>query len=194
MIVIDNTLLSLLLHPKARPPKDATGKPIARLEDRLELLIQDWEEDNETVLIPAPVLSEFLILADKDGPTYLNDLDANPHFIVGNFDQRAAIELAVMSLAVMSTSEKKANRRGDAEGTWAKIVFDRQIVAIAKAHGVTTIYSDDEGLAKFAKKQSITVIKTSELPLPHAKQIELLPEHTEGAKAKRAIAKESEDV
>jgi hypothetical protein len=55
MIVIDNTLLSLLLHPKARPPKDpATGKPVARLEDRLEQLIQDWEEDNETVLIPAP--------------------------------------------------------------------------------------------------------------------------------------------
>jgi hypothetical protein len=134
-------------------------------------------------------LSEFLILADKDGPTYLSDLDANPHFIVANFDQRAAVELAVMSLAVMSSSEKKANRRGDAEGTWAKIVFDRQIVAIAKAHGVTTIYSDDEGLAKFAKKQLISVVKTYELPLPHAKQLDL-PETSAQPKAKRAITKE----
>jgi predicted nucleic acid-binding protein len=190
MIAIDNTLLSLLLHPKARPPKDPAGKPVSRLEDRLELLTQEWEEDAEKVLIPAPVLSEFLILADKDGPTYLNDIDASPYFIVGSFDQKAAVELAVMSLAVMSKADKKASRRGDAEGTWAKIVFDRQIVAIAKAHGATTIYSDDEGLGKFAKKQSLTVIKTWDLPLPHAKQIELLPEPNEPPKTKRAVANE----
>jgi hypothetical protein len=74
-------------------------------------------EQATLVLIPAPVLSEFLTLADKDGPTYLSDLDANPHFIVANFDQGEAVELAIMSLAVMTSSEKKANRRGDAEGT-----------------------------------------------------------------------------
>lgn len=195
MIVIDNTLLSLLLHPKARPPQDpATGKAVARLEDRLELLVQDWEEDGETVLIPTPVLSEFLILADKDGPAYLSDIDGNPHFTVVNFDQKAAVELAVMSLGVMSSKAKKAGRRGDAEGTWAKIVFDRQIVAIAKANGISTIYSDDDGLAKFAKQHSITVVKTWELPLPQAKQMGLLPEG-EPPKAKRAIARESvEDV
>lgn len=192
MIAIDNTLLSLLLHPKARPPKDPSGKPVDRLEDRLELLVQEWEEDGEKVLIPAPVLSEFLILADRDGPTYLTDIDASPYFIVASFDPKAAVELAVMTLAVMSQADKKASRRGDAEGTWAKIVFDRQIVAIAKAYGATTIYSDDEGLAKFAKKQSITVIKTWELPLPRAKQIDLLPEPEKPSRSKRAIA--SEDV
>ena len=49
MIVIDNTILSLLLHPKARPPQDpTTGRPVDRLEDRLEVLLQDWEDDNET--------------------------------------------------------------------------------------------------------------------------------------------------
>src|ERR1700682_2775588 len=37
MIAVDNTLLSLLLHPKARPPPDpATGKPVTRVEDRIE--------------------------------------------------------------------------------------------------------------------------------------------------------------
>jgi predicted nucleic acid-binding protein len=192
MIVIDNTLLSLLLHPKARPPQDpTTGSPVDRLEDRLELLLQDWEEDNETILIPTPVLSEFLILADKDGPAYLSDIDANPHFIVAAFDQKAAVELAVMNLAVLSKSKPK-NRRGDAEGTWAKIVFDRQIVAIAKSNGASVIYSDDNGLEKFAKQQLISVVKTWEIPLPPAKQIDL-PGVEPKPKA-RKIAFEDEDV
>jgi predicted nucleic acid-binding protein len=172
MIVIDNTMLSLLLHPKARPPQDpTTGKPVDRLEDRLEVVLQDWEDDNETILIPTPVLAEFLILADKDGPAYLTDIDANPHFVVAAFDQRAAVELAVMNLAIRKGTTK--SKRGTAQGTWAKIVFDRQIVAIAKSNGAGVIYSDDEGLEKFAKQQLISVVKTWELPLPPAKQISL---------------------
>ena len=172
MIAIDNTMLSLLLHPKARPPQDPnTGQVVDRLEDRLEVLLQDWEEDNETVLIPTPVLSEFLILADKDGPSYLSEIDANPHFVIAAFDQRAAVELAVMNLSIRKSQTK--SRRGNAEGTWAKIKFDRQIVAIAKTNGATIIYSDDSDVEKFAKQQMISVVKTWELPLPPAKQIHL---------------------
>jgi len=133
--------------------------------------MQDWEEDNETVLIPTPVLSEFLILADKDGPLYLNEIDANPHFVVAAFDEKAAVELAVMNLAVRQGQSK--SKRGDAEGTWSKIVFDRQIVAIAKSNCATVIYSDDGGLEKFAKQQMISVVKSWDLPLPPAKQIGL---------------------
>ena len=165
-------MLSLLLHPKAKPPKDpGTGQLVDRLEDRLEVLLQDWEEDNETVLIPTPVLSEFLILADKDGPGYLSEIDGNPHFVVAAFDQRAAVELALMNLAIRKGPTK--SKRGDAGGTWAKIVFDRQIVAIAKTYGATMIYSDDSDVEKFAKQQMISVVKTWELPLPPAKQIHL---------------------
>jgi predicted nucleic acid-binding protein len=177
MIAIDNTLLSLLLHPSARPPNDpATGQPVDRLEDRLELLVEEWTEDSETVLIPAPALSEFLILADRDGPAYLSDIDASPHFTVASFDQKSAVELAVMNLAIMKAGSRRSNAQG---GTWAKIIFDRQIVAIAKAHGASTIYSDDDDLGKFAKQQSLAVVTTWELPLPQAKQIGLLPEPTE---------------
>jgi hypothetical protein len=170
MVLVDNTFLSLLLHPNARPPRDpATGKPVARLDDRIELLIDTWEQDNETILIPAPALSEFLILADKAGPQYLTDIDGNRLFTVASFDQKAAVELAVMNLALM----RSKNRRGTAQGTWAKINFDRQIVAIAKANSATTIYSDDKGLENFATQHSISVVRTWELPLPKAKQIEL---------------------
>jgi len=194
MIVIDNTMLTLLLHPKARAPQDPnTGQPIDRLEDRLEVLVQEWEEDNETVLIPTPVLSEFLILADKDGPAYLTDIDANPHFVVVGFDQKAAVELAVMNLAVRKGPSK--NKRGDAGGTWAKIVFDRQIVAIAKTNGATVIYSDDGGLEKFAKQHLISVVKTWELPLPPAKQIKLpeFEQHTQKPKGRKIVFEGEDD-
>jgi hypothetical protein len=39
-----------------------------------------------------------------------------------------------------------------ASGTWAKANFDRQITAIAKSEGGHTIYTDDHGLAKHAKR------------------------------------------
>src|SRR6267142_4522252 len=114
MIVLDNTFLSLLLYPKAKAPRDpTTGKPITRLDDRVELLIDTWAHDNEHILIPAPVLSEFLILADKAGPQYLSDIDANRFYAVASFDQKAAVELAVMNLALM----RGKNRRGTAQGT-----------------------------------------------------------------------------
>jgi hypothetical protein len=39
-----------------------------------------------------------------------------------------------------------------ADGTWAKIKYDRQIVAIAKVHGVEAIYSDDGNIRSFATR------------------------------------------
>ncbi len=174
MIALDTTFLSLLLHPKARPPLDpVTEKPIDRLEDRIELLREEWDLSNERILIPAPALSEFLILADKEGPRYLSELNSKHVFRIGDFDTRAAIELAAMNLEIRRGRSGKASRRGDAEGTWAKISFDRQIVAIAKVNDVSTIYSDDKGVENFAKHHLISVVKTWELPLPVAKQLEL---------------------
>lgn len=174
MIAVDNTFLSLLLHPKAEPPLDpSTGKPVEYLDERIELLIERLETDGETIAIPVPVLSEFLILADKDGPKYLADITTNHLFLLASFDPKAAIELAAMHLSIRAAGSKRAGRRLDAQGTWAKINFDRQIVAIAKVNGASVIYSDDEDVGKFAKQHGIAVIRTWELPLPKAKQIPL---------------------
>ena len=56
-------------------------------------------------------------------------------------------------------------RAGSTE-SMAKIKFDRQIVAIAKVVGATTIYSDDKNLLNFAKANNIATVKLAELPLP----------------------------
>lgn len=167
MVVVDNTFLTLLLHPQARPPLDpSTGQRVSHLDERIDLLIETLEEDEETIIIPAPVLTEFLILAENDGPRYLTEIDQNRLFNVESFDQRAAVELAAIHLHIRASG---GGRRGGQEGTYAKITFDRQIVAIARVNNAHTIYSDDEGVKKFAERYSINVVRTWELPIPTEK-------------------------
>jgi|SRR5271157_4093570 len=170
MVAIDNTFLSLMLHPHAKPPKDpATGKPVERIGDRIEKLQEDLDSESERIILPTPVLSEFLILAGRDGPGYLEKLSGMKNILVKPFDQVAPIELA----AVEVEDRLKEGKRAGSASPWAKLRFDRQIVAIARTNGAKRIYSDDEDLAKFARRLEIKVICTWELPLPSAKQIDI---------------------
>jgi predicted nucleic acid-binding protein len=168
MVAIDNTFLSLMLHPRAKPPKDpATGEPVERIADRIEKLLEDLDSESERIILPTPVLSEFLILAGKDGPVYLDKLSTMKNILVKPFDQVAAIELA----AVEVEERLKRGKRGGSASPWAKLRFDRQIVAIAKTNRATRMYSDDEDVMKFATRIGMQVSRTWELPLPAAKQI-----------------------
>ncbi|HLM81857.1 MAG TPA: hypothetical protein VK302_14725 [Terriglobales bacterium] len=170
MVAIDNTFLSLMLHPRAKPPKDpATGKPVERIGDRIEKLQEDLDSESERIILPTPVLSEFLILAGRDGPGYLEKLSGMKNILVKPFDQVAAIELA----AVEVEDRLREGKRAGSASPWAKLRFDRQIVAIAKTNGARRIYSDDEDVMKFARRLGIEVIRTWELPLPSAKQIDI---------------------
>ncbi len=86
MIVLDNSFLTLMFHPAARPPLDpSTRMPVERLGERIELLIEVLEEDRETIIIPTPVLTEFLILAGKDGSHYLSKINDNRNFRIESF-------------------------------------------------------------------------------------------------------------
>jgi len=177
MVVIDNTFLSLMLHPKARPPKDpSTQRPVDRIEDRIEKLLEDLDGESERMILPAPVLSEFLILAGKDASAYLEKLARMRNILIKPFDEMAAIELA----AVEVEDRSKGDKRGGSTGIWTKIRFDRQIVAIARTNKAKRIYSDDLDLAKFATKLGIEVVSTWELQLPAAKQISMEYEGEQG--------------
>jgi predicted nucleic acid-binding protein len=170
MVVIDNTFLSLMLHPKARPPRDpSTQKPVERIEDRIEKLIQDLDSESERMIVPTPVLAEFLVLAGNDAPEYLNRLGEMKNLLVKPFDEKAAIELAAIELK----ERKGPTKRGTSNSPWTKVRFDRQIVAIAKANRATRIYSDDEDVMKYAARTGIEVVRTWDLPLPAAKQINI---------------------
>jgi predicted nucleic acid-binding protein len=187
MIVVDNTFLSLLFYPEAKPPNDPkTGKPIDRLRERIDDLVARWRTDRDRILIPAPVLSEFLYLAENDGPAYLAEIDSDPLFRVRGFDQKAAIELAALNLRIKHKLSKSKQKQGKKQETKAKINFDKQIVAIAIANGTRHIYSDDKGVGKFAAEVDINVVRTSDLPPPKAKQLGLSDE-------KGAIRSEKEE-
>jgi predicted nucleic acid-binding protein len=167
MIAIDSTFLPLLLsHPARWPDDPATERPIERLQERVDLLIATFQEEKETLVIPTPVVSEFLVLADNDGQKYLDKMQRTPLYSIKNFDLMAAIELAEIRRAIASKLGRNAQRREKKLETKAKISFDRQIVAIAKVHRAHTIYSDDKGVRLFAEGQGIKCVSTWELPLP----------------------------
>jgi hypothetical protein len=79
-----------------------------------------------------------------------------------NGDALAAIEAALMTRTALDADDK----RGGLAATWAKVKFDRQIVAIAKVARATAINSDDANVRALAAGEEISVIGLADLPLP----------------------------
>ena len=83
---------------------------------------------------------------------------------IAAFDERAAIELADL-MRIELAQQGRQELRDEAE-TWAKLKFDRQIGAIGKVCGATTIYSHDGGIQTVAGRVGIEVLRLQDLPLP----------------------------
>jgi hypothetical protein len=115
--------------------------------------------------VPTPVLSELLVRRGEGRSEYLAQLTSTYTFILAPFDVRAAVELSFLLEADLKPRKKKL----DDQETWAKMKFDRQIIAIAKVNNVHTIYSDDTSLAAVGRANGLTVIPTWDLPLPPVK-------------------------
>lgn len=156
MDAFDSTFLTFLFVPNAVCSVD-------RAKDRIEDLIGRIHGSGDQIVIPTPALSELLMAVGHSRRDILNLLTKTPKFILAPFDTRAALELALMA---ESTRTKTGKKRGDAGGTWAKVKFDWQIVAIAKVSNVSTIYSEDPDIQKLATSQNITVKSVVSLPLP----------------------------
>lgn len=180
MIVLDSTTLTLLIEPSAKPPKDpSTGKPLEKCKERIEHLIETLTGTGSRVLLPTPILAELLVRAGAARNQYLTELTTNYAFRPASFDERAAVELSTIIDADLSSKKKLTEYQ-----TWAKVKFDRQIVAIAKIHSVTMIYTDDVSLAKCAKANNLDVTHTWNLPLPPVKaqqELDLTAPLDEGA-------------
>jgi predicted nucleic acid-binding protein len=109
MVVIDTKFLTLMLYPKVKPPKGSSAQRIVeRLEDRIEKLQDELDSESERIIVPTPVLSEFLILAGDAASGYLEKLAAVKNILIKPFDEMAAIELA----AVEVEDRKKGDKRG----------------------------------------------------------------------------------
>jgi hypothetical protein len=83
---------------------------------------------------------------------------------------------------------REARKAGDQrEGlpiTKSAMKFDRQIVAIALVSGSSVLYSDDDGVAKFAAGCGLPVTRVSDLPIPSSQQMFPFPESAPSTESK----------
>lgn len=155
MVVFDTSFLTLMFVPTAKHTS-----PDARA--RIDHLLGDLSGRGDQIVVPTPVLSELLIKTGKARNAIIKELTQNPRWILAPFDLRAAIELSLFTDAKLSRGDKK---QGIA-ATWAKIKFDRQIVAIAKVLRATCIYSDDKGLQATARREDVSVFGIADISMP----------------------------
>lgn len=164
MVVFDATILIPMLWPDCPPPRDPeTNNPISDFRSRIEHLVSQLERRRTKIVIPTPALSEVLVrspIAVRD--EYLRILTSSRLFLPAPFDQRAALELAI----IMSDGLRDQDKQNRTDETYAKFKFDRQIVAIARVENASTIYTDDKKMLSLCKRLGITAVTISELPLP----------------------------
>jgi hypothetical protein len=139
----------------------ATDGPIPHLAQKVEALIDRLTSDHATILVPTPCLAELLV----DVPGFkaaFQEIAKSQVFAIADFDGRSAVDLATVVRKAKSRSDKKSGRME----SWQRLKFDHQIVAITKAHGATTLYTDDHKQIAFAKDYGIRVKRSIDLELP----------------------------
>lgn len=132
--------------------------------DRMKGLLEDIDRTYGKLIIPAQVVGEYIAGAGPAGQAILAGLLKNRRVEVASFDHVAATECALMDRAASATGNKRAPLSRDA--IWQKVKVDRQIVAIAKVHGVDLIVSSDGDISKIAHGVGIRSATVKELPLP----------------------------
>ena len=171
MVVIDATMLMLFIRPNVKVPGDEKGIPIDFPRERIDALIKRLEKGRTKIIIPTPVLSEALVRAGAiESQNIIEKIAKYAVFRIEPFDTRAAIEVAALTRGALDAGSKKAG----SVATWAKLKYDRQIVAVAKVTQSTHIYSDDSDISAIARKAGIPVVRLVEFPLPpSAAQLEM---------------------
>jgi predicted nucleic acid-binding protein len=151
---------SSFTYSTIRPSHRSILRPanlVDRCQERVKHLLESLQDAK--IVIPTPALAEVLVRAAKGGTELLRILSSSKHFRIAPFDERAALEFAARQ-----AERIEAGGRAPA-ATRTKAKFDDQIVAIAAVESATTIYSDDEDIAKLAEGR-FEVIKIAAIPLP----------------------------
>jgi hypothetical protein len=163
-VAFDATILMPLVSPNLlTPPIDKnTSLPVTFYKERIEYLVSELDRTRTKIIIPTPALSEVLVYADKATLDYVTVIRQSAAFKIEPFDDRSAVEVAMM----IREAKQAGDKRGGVDKPWAQIKFDRQIVAISKISGAATIYSDDPGVATFARRAGLMTITIGQLALP----------------------------
>jgi len=159
VVVFDTSFLVPLLDPRV--------KGVGQIDAKLAYLVETLDKQKDVVIVPTPALSETLIGAGDAAPQYLEILSKTPRFRIVAFGSRAAVEAAERHRQAKSKDKKEGAE------SWAKVKFDRQIIAIAKVEGAERIYSNDSDIYRLAKAEGLDVVRLQDLPDPPAKTPDL---------------------
>jgi hypothetical protein len=155
MVEFDTTFLTLMFAPRAK-------HPVTDAQERINFLLSDLNGRGDQIVVPTPALSEILIKSGKARNQIIQELTKNPRWIVAPFDIRAALELSLFTDAAIA----KGDKRHGMSAPWAKVKFDRQIVAIGKVLRVSCIYSDDDGVRAVGNRERISVLRIADIVVP----------------------------
>ncbi|MBZ9976135.1 hypothetical protein [Mesorhizobium sp. BR-1-1-10] len=157
--------MMLLLRPGVGAPRGHDGTPIEKPTERLNFLVESLEKSRTKIIIPTPALSEVLVrVVPAEAEKLVEHINAKAIFRIESFDARAAIEVAAMTRNGTDGGKRPAKR--DEVSTYAKLKYDRQIVAIALVTKASAIYSDDGGIRAIGTRAGIKVIGLADLELP----------------------------
>jgi predicted nucleic acid-binding protein len=162
---LDATFLLYFVAPpnSVGVPLDSTGKPVDCAKDRVAGLVADLERSGTRIIVPTPALSEMMVRSGVvAGQSYISIMRKSKSFKIVAFDEKSAVEVAIMAGHTVKGEKGKAAK---AE-TYAKLKYDRQIVAIAHTEGATTFYTDDKGQTKLAKGLGMKVVGLADCPIP----------------------------
>jgi len=153
VVVFDTSFLIKLLDPKVKGKGD--------VDARLAYLIVQLDKRGDDIVVPTPALSEVLIGAGDAASTYLDIIHKTARIRIAPFGERAAVEAAARHRAAISAGNKK-------EGTanWAKVKYDRQIVAIANVERADGIYGEDSDVMRLGIAQGLKVLRLVDLDDP----------------------------
>ena len=144
-------------------PVDASGQPVQFVKERVAGLLDELQKADAVIVVAAPALSEIMVRAGViAGQQYVSLMAHARVFKITPFDVRAAIETAAMQGHEMNGEGKKTATTA----TYAKLKYDRQIVAIAKVEGATTLYTDDLDQRRFAERHGLAVVGLGDLRIP----------------------------
>lgn len=129
----------------------------------MRYLLTILEARKARIIIPMPAFAEIVVqVTPQAASSYHEILTKNARMKLEPFDTLASFELAEITRLLTTPQDK----RGGIEATWAKVKFDRQILAIARVHQVERIYTDDASLCAAAGRLGLPVVPTCDLDLP----------------------------
>lgn len=170
-LLVDNNILIQILAPNLTGLTHPENKQVLdRVDERAQAFVAEAERKKALVLIPTPVLSEFLIGVETTKfQEYLDILNGSACFEVVDFNTAAAVECAQLP-------DKKELAQISPGQVASKLVYDRQIVGIALAAMADEVWSHDESLRKIAISKGLAVKSLADVEPPAVQAQMLFPE------------------